>query len=141
MLTDYEWTFGPYTNKQSDIDKDLDTTLIKSELKALILCFVSWRNFYIIRRLDNNISDEENPTSIARKLSIEECKSPIKSTNRVTDLDTQLSKEIDLFTWGGGRGEYLVQAAYSYLGTILSTSVDCEKCFSVPPTKFVQMAC
>ena len=29
---------NPY--KWSDIDKDLDTTLIKSELKALILCFI-----------------------------------------------------------------------------------------------------
>ena len=26
---------------------------------------------------------------------------------RVTDLDTQLSKEMDLFTAGGGIGEYL----------------------------------
>ena len=48
------------------------------------------------------------------------------------DLYTQLSKEIDLFTSGGGRGEHL-QAAYSYLGTILSTSVDCERCFSTAP--------
>ena len=46
----------------------------------------------------------------------------------VTDSDTQLSKEIDLFT-SGCRGEHL-QAAYSYLGTILPTSVDCERCFS-----------
>ena len=47
--------------------------------------------------------------TIAKKLfdNIEEYKSPIKSINRVTDLDTQLSKEIDLFTSGGGRGEYL----------------------------------
>ena len=43
-----------------------------------------------------------------------------------------LNKEIDLFTSGGGRGEYL-QAAYSYLGTILPTSVDCERCFSTAP--------
>ena len=50
------------------------------------------------RGLDNSISDEENPTSIAKKLfdAIEECKSPIKSINRITDLDTQLSKGIDL---------------------------------------------
>ena len=39
---------------------------------------------------------------------------------------------MDLFTPGGGRGEYL-QAAYSYLGTILPTSVDCERCFSTAP--------
>ena len=39
--------------------------------------------------------------------AIEKCKSPIKSINRVTDLDTQLSKEIDWFTSGGGRGKYL----------------------------------
>ena len=58
--------------------------------------------------------------------------SPIKSINRVTDLDTQLSNEIDLFTSADGRCEYS-QAAYSYLGTILSTSVDCERWFSTPP--------
>ena len=77
---------------------------------------------------DNSISDEENP---AKKLfnAIEECKSSIKSINRVTDLDTQLSKEINLFTSEGGRVEYL-QAAYSYLETILATSIDCERCFS-----------
>ena len=51
---------------------------------------------------------------------------------RVTDLGTQLSEEIDLFTSGDGRGEYL-QAAYNYLGTILQTSVDCERCFSMAP--------
>ena len=50
-------------------------------------------------------------------------KSPMKSINRVVDLDTELSKEIYLFTLGDCRGEYL-QAAYSYLGTILPTSVD-----------------
>ena len=83
---------------------------------------------------DNSISDKENPTSIGKQLfdAIEEWKSPIKSINRVTDLDTQLSKEIDLFTSEGGKGEYL-QAAYSYLGTILPTSVDCERCFSMAP--------
>ena len=69
------------------------------------------KKFYITRLLDNGISDEENPTSIAKK-----------SINRVTDLDTQQSKEEDLFTSEGDRGEYL-QAAYSYLGTILPTNV------------------
>ena len=39
--------------------------------------------------------------------AIEECKSPIKSINSVTDVDTQLSKEIDLFTSRDSRGEYL----------------------------------
>ena len=81
--------------------------------------------------LVNSIPDKEkNPTLIAKKLfdAIEKCKSPIKSINRVTDLDTQLSKAINLFT-GGIRGEYL-RAAYSYLGTILPTNVDCERSFS-----------
>ena len=42
-------------------------------------------------------------------VAIEECIRPIKSINRVTDLDTQLSKEIDLFTStsGDGTGQYL----------------------------------
>ena len=40
-------------------------------------------------------------------------KRPIQSINRVTDLDTQLCKKIDLFTSEGGRDEHL-QAAYSY---------------------------
>ena len=53
----------------------------------------------------------------------------IKSINRATNLDSQLSKEIDLFTSGVGRGEYS-QAAFSYLGTVLPTNVDCERCFS-----------
>ena len=46
--------------------------------------------------LDNSISDEKIPTFFAQKLfdAIEEGKSPIKSINRFTDLDTQLSKEI-----------------------------------------------
>ena len=66
--------------------------------------------------LDNSTSDEENLTSIAKKLfdAIKECESAIKSINRVTDLDPQLSEEVDLFTSGGGRGEYF-QAAYSLL--------------------------
>ena len=92
------------------------------------------------KMLYHSISDEENPTSIVKKLfdAIEECKSPIKSINRVTELDNQLSKEIDLFTSGGVRGEYL-QAAYlhlhlhSYLGTILPTTVDCVRYFSTAP--------
>ena len=54
---------------------------------------------------------------------------PIKLINRITNLDTQLPKEIDLFASGGGRGEYL-QAGYSCFGSILATSVDCERCFS-----------
>ena len=62
---------------------------------------------------DNSISFEENPTSITKKLfdAIEECKSPIKSINRITDYNTQLSKGKDLFTSGGSRCEYL-QATY-----------------------------
>ena len=75
--------------------------------------------------LANSLSDEKNRTSITKNLFdvIEECRSPIKPINRVIDLDTQLSKEIDLFTSGGGVGEYL-QAAYSKPENILS-SVDC----------------
>ena len=38
-------------------------------------------------------------------------------------LDTQQSKEVDLFTSGRGRVEYL-QAAYSYLRTILLIARD-----------------
>ena len=51
---------------------------------------------------DNNILDEENPTSIAKKFlgAIEECKSPIKSIDKVTDLDTQLFKEIHTYING-----------------------------------------
>ena len=37
---------------------------------------------------------------------------PYKSINKFNDVDTQLSKEIDLFTLGGGRGEYF-QAAFT----------------------------
>ena len=82
----------------------------------------SEKKFYITLQLDNSISDEENPTSIVKKLldATEECKSSIKSINRINNLDTQLSIEINLFTSGGDRGEYL-QAACSYLGTILPT--------------------
>ena len=40
----------------------------------------------------------------------------------VINFDTQLFKEIYLVTSGGVSGEYL-QAVYSYLGTIISTSV------------------
>ena len=56
----------------------MDTTLIKSELKikseliklkALILSFAKGpEKNYNIRQLDNSISDEEKPTSIAKKL-------------------------------------------------------------------------
>ena len=63
----------------------------------------------------------------------------MKSINRVTDLDTQLSKEIGLFTSDVGRGEYL--QAYSYLGTILPTSVDCERCFSMAPYVAYKIRC
>ena len=110
----------------------MDTTLIKFELNALILRFAKYSEKKSESLdLDNSIWDEKNPTSIAKKLfdAIEECKSLIKSINMVTDLDTWLSKEINLFTSGSGRSEYL-QAANSKLGTILWTSVDCERCFS-----------
>ena len=72
--------------------------------------------------LNNIISNEKKPTLISKKLfnDIEECKNPIKSINKITDLYIQLSKEIDLFTPGGQN----LQAAYSYLGTILQASVD-----------------
>ena len=46
--------------------------------------------------------------------AIAECKSAIKSINRFTDIDIQLCKELDLFTLGDGRSEYL-QGVYSYL--------------------------
>ena len=98
----------------------MNATLIKFELKALILCFAKADvKISMSLDIDNSISDEKNPTYIAKLIGakdlfdvIEEYKSPIKSVNRVTDLDTPLSKEIDLFTSGGGRGEYL-QAAHS----------------------------
>ena len=104
-------------NKGVDFNKDLNTSLIKSELMVLILRFGKGPEENSLSfHLDNSIFDGKNPSSIAKKLldAIEVCNSPIKSINRVTDLDTQLSKEIDLFTSGGGRGEYL-QAAYSYV--------------------------
>ena len=43
--------FPKNPNKESDFDKDLDTTLIKSELKALSLRFVKSpeKKFYITR--------------------------------------------------------------------------------------------
>ena len=78
-------------NKESDFDRDLNLTLIKYELKALTLRFVKGPAY------------EGNPTCITKMLF--ECKSPTKSINRVAKLDTQLSKEIDLFTSGGGRDE------------------------------------
>ena len=67
-------------NKEFDFDEDFDTTFKKSKLKALILRFVKGpEKNSISLDLDNSISDEENPTSIAKKLfiAIEECKSPI----------------------------------------------------------------
>ena len=88
------------SNKETDFDRDLDRTLIKCELKALILQFAKGPGKNSISlELDNSISDE-NPFSIAKKLfdATEECKSPIKSI---------MFKEIDLFTSGGDRGEYL----------------------------------
>ena len=110
-------------NKEFDFDKDLDTTLIKYELNALILRFAKGpEQNSISLDLDNSISNAKNLFG-----AFEECKSTIKTINRVTDLDSQLSKEMDLFTSEGGRGEYL-QTAYSYL----RTSVDCE-CFSMAP--------
>ena len=74
--------------------------------------------------LSKNSTSLDFDTCIAKNLSdaIEEYKSPIKPINGVTDLDTQLFKEIYLVTSGGVSGEYL-QAVYSYLGTIISTSV------------------
>ena len=65
-------------NKESDFNKDLDTTLIKSELKHQSKKKNSLD-------LDNSISDEDNPTSIAKKLfdAIKECQSPINSINTV----------------------------------------------------------
>ena len=73
----------------------MDTTLIKSELKALIQSFAKDpEKNSISLDLDNSTSYEENPTSIAKKLfnATEGYKSPIKSIKRITDLDTQLSK-------------------------------------------------
>ena len=56
-------------NKEFDFDEDLDTPLIKSELKALILRFVKGpEKNSISLELDNSITEEENPTSIAKKL-------------------------------------------------------------------------
>ena len=112
-------------NKESDFDKDLDIILLKIWIKGInpAFCKMSWEKFYI------TLSHEENPTSIAKKLldAIEECKIPIKSINRVTDLNTQLSKEIDLFTSEGGRDEYL-QAAYSYLDYKIRSDDDDVRC-------------
>ena len=128
-------TFLRNPNKEFDFDKDLNTTLIKSQLKALILRFAKFpEKKSISLDLGNSVSYEENRTSITKQLfdAIEECKSPIKSINWITDLDTQLFKEIYLFASGSFRSEHL-QAAYSYLGTILRTSVDCESCFSTAP--------
>ena len=86
----------------------MDTTLIRIQIEGINppFCKRSWKNYI---SLDNSISDEDNVTSIAKKLfdALEECKSPIKSIKRITDLDTQLTKGIYFFTSGGGRGEYL----------------------------------
>ena len=105
----------------------------KIQIKGIdpVFCKRSWKK--ILYHSISIVAPQVNPTSFNKKLfdAIEECKRPKKSFNRVTDSDTQLSKEIDLFT-GGGIGEYL-QAAYSYLGTILSTIVDCERWFLKVP--------
>ena len=69
-------------------------------------------------------------------------KRPIKSVNRVTDLHSQLSKEIYLFTSGGGRDEYL-QAAYT-LGLFYQQMLVARGVFQrhrMLTTKFVQMTC
>ena len=77
--------------------------------------------------------------------AIGKCKSPIKSINRVTDLDTQLSKEINLFTSGGGRGEDFYKLLYVaildlfYQQVLIARSV--FQRHGMSPTKFVQMTC
>ena len=58
---------------------------------------------------------------------MEESERSIKSINRVTALNHQLSKEIDLFISGGGRDEYL-QAAYSYLDYKIRSDDDDVRC-------------
>ena len=112
-------------NKESDFDKDLDTIL----MKALILRFSKGpeKNSISLHRISDHI-----PT--AKKLfdDTEGCRSPIKSINKVTDLDTQLSNGINWFQSRGSRGEYL-QAAYSYLGTVSKTYVECERYLSTTP--------
>lgn len=125
-------------NKKSDFDNQLDMILIKTELKLLILRFAKnhgTNSSITSLEINDSTSDEELfdvPISIVQKLNdaIEECKSPTKALNSTNDdLETQLSIEIDLFVSGGIRGKCL-QSAYSYLETILPTSVDCERCFS-----------
>ena len=96
--------------------------------------------------LDNSIQDEEKPSCTARKLfdAIEECKSPIKSINRVTDLDTQLSKEIDLFRSEVVRSEYLQAAYIVILELIYQRALIARGVFQrhrILATKFVQMTC
>ena len=68
-----------------------------------------------------------------------------QSINRVTNLDSQLPKEIDLFKSEGGRGEYL-QAAYNnnilglfYQQLFIAKGVFQRHCMLT--TKFVQMTC
>ena len=62
----------------------MDTSLIKSELKALMLRDQSLQKVLktncISLDLDNSIADEEDPISIDKKLFhvIEECKGPMK---------------------------------------------------------------
>ena len=102
------------SRSETNFDKYLDMTLIKSELRILILCFAKGPKKY----LDNSITFVEMLSNV-----IEECKSPIKSINDITDLLNSI------FISGAIRSKYL-QAAYSYLGTILRKTVDCQKCFS-----------
>ena len=94
--------FHKTPNKESDFDKDLDTILIKSKLKALILRFAK-----------------------GPEKSLYYSTSIIASQMRRTLLQNQLiwllililnypKKYIFFFRSGGGRAEYL-QAAYSYL--------------------------
>ena len=67
----------------------------------------------------------------------------INTINRITNLNTQMSKEIDLFTLGGIRGEYF-QAAYNYLELFYQQVLIARNVFQrhcMLTTKFVQMAC
>lgn len=119
-------------NKISDFDNKLDMVLLKKEIKLLISRFTKsavLNNSMISHEIDDSISDEDledHDVSIVKKLN----KSPVKSLkSEVNDIDTQLTKEINLFQSEAIRGKYL-QDAYNYLETILPTSVNCERFFS-----------
>ena len=101
-----ELNFLKNSNEEFDFDKSLDMTLIKSELKTLILRLTT-KNKKIFYHSTSIIASQMR--CFAKKLfdAIEEIKSLIKSINRVTDFDTQLSKRIYLSTSGGGEAEYL----------------------------------